>query len=72
MESAKDVELDKDTVVQWILDIMGDPALESLTLEEKSVLIFDHVVEPISKELRDHYAHIAWAYCSYPNPRSAN
>ena len=66
------LELDKDIIVNSIVSIMEDKSLSSLTTEEKSVLIFDHVIEPLSKDINDHYAHIAWAVGNYPSPSGAN
>ena len=65
-------DLDKDLIIKLIQDIMEDQKLRSLTDEEISVLIFEHVVLPLSKEIQKHYSHIAWTYSPYPAPISPN
>lgn len=64
------MEPDKDKITKLIQDILEDPKLKTLTSEELALILFHDAVEPLFKELHDHYAGLAWAYGTPERGRS--
>lgn len=54
------MEPDKDAIIKLVQDILEDRKLAGLTAEEKAVLVFDDVVNPLFKELEAHFTLLAY------------
>jgi hypothetical protein len=65
------VEPDKDKIIKMVQDLLEDPKLKSLTKEELAVVLYNDVIEPVVKELQEHYSLIAYKFGNY-EPGSAH
>lgn len=64
------MEQDKDKIIKALQAVLEDPKLVTLTKEEIAVILCQDVVEPLFKELEDHFARIAYIWGNYDSRSS--